>query len=209
MADHLETDMDTTVDAALETAVPVSCNEQVDIRRQNISALVGAVLYLVFFIAMTFINLHPPKLPPVWWLLLAPFTTVAYLIILVYTIRLLCRLTLSAGQETLLMLVALLLFLVLNPMVRDIAYRLLTGESWAKIFASLTTPDTFPVLQVLVPFLLILTGIFFGQLLARMIHERALLVPVALVAGLIDFWGVYWGPIGAVERPDAVRRLRR
>lgn len=176
------------------------------------SALIGAGLYLVFYTAMVLFNAHPPKMPPLVWAILPPLTTVLYLLLLLYTLRFFCRLKLSVGQETLFLFATLLLFLILNPMVRDIAWQLLTGRNWQQILSQLNmNPDADPslvgtMLQVLVPFFLILTGAFFGQFIARLIHERALLVPVAIVAGLVDFWGVYWGPVSMMsdKAPAAV-----
>ena len=184
-------------------------------RKEQASALIGAGLYLLFYTAMVLFNAHPPKLPPVAWALLAPLTTVIYLLLLVHTLRLFCRLSLSARQETLLMLLMLLLFLILNPMVRDIAWKLLSGHSWQQIYSQLTISDIDTsstigiLLSILVPFLLILTGAFFGQIIARLIRERAILVPVAIIAGLVDFWGVYWGPVGnwSANVPAAVSGL--
>jgi len=170
------------------------------------SALIGAGIYLAFYTAMVLFNTFPPKLPPVAWALLAPITTVAYLLLLTYTLMLFCRLTLRVGSETLLMLISLLLFLALNPMVRDIAWKLLTGHNWNDILSHITMTQSdvkSPVdmaLKILVPFLLILTGAFFGQIIARLIRERALLVPVAIIAGLVDFWGVYWGFVNHVSK---------
>ncbi len=71
------------------------------------------------------------------------------------------------------------------------------------------TPLANILLQILVPFLLILTGAFFGQIIARLIRERALLVPVGIIAGLVDFWGVFWGPVGnwSASSPVAVTKM--
>jgi len=173
---------------------------------EEVAALVGAGVYLAFYTLMTFFNtvsttLHLPT--PVW-LVLPIVTTVGYLYVLVYAIRLLCKPVLTARVETLFMFVCLLLFLALNPMVQEIVLRLVHGESMMKILDSLTQPQTHPVLEVIVPFFLILTGTYFGQLLARVIREPALLVPVGIVGGLIDLWGVYWGPVGMMsERAPA------
>jgi len=160
------------------------------------SALLGSALYLAFFTGMTLFNMHPPQLPPVIWAIITPVTTVAYLLILVYTIRLICRLSLTARLETLVMVVALFAFVVINPTVRDVIWGLLNGERLEKIFARLGSVELTPTLSVLVPFFLILFGVYFGQLLTRIIREVGMLVPVSIIAGLIDFWGVYWGPVG-------------
>jgi len=170
------------------------------------SALLGSALYLAFFTGMTLFNLHPPKLHPILWAIITPLTTIVYLLILVYTIRLITRLSLTARLETLAMVVALFIFAAINPAVRDVIWGLLHGERLEKIFALMGSVDLPPSLQVLVPFFLIVTGVYFGQLLTRIIREPAMLVPVSIIAGLIDFWGVYWGPVGAwsEQAPAAV-----
>lgn len=46
--------------------------------------------------------------------------------------------------------------------------------------------------------LLIVTAALCGQLLSRLFREPNILVPAAIVAGLIDYWGVYFGTTRAV-----------
>lgn len=174
-------------------------NEQPQPRAAWLGALAAAVLYLFFFTAMTLFNADPPRLPPAAWIVFAVGTTLAYLIILLFTIRLLCRVRLKAWHDTALMLAALLFCLALNPAVQNVVQRLGGGEDLLLILTSVPVMEMPMSLQVIVPFFLILTGIFGGRLLARLIRERALLLPVALVAGLIDFWGVYWGPVAAMS----------
>jgi len=41
--------------------------------------------------------------------------------------------------------------------------------------------------------LLVLAALCFGRLVAGMVRDRNLLLPVAIVASIVDFWGVYWG----------------
>jgi hypothetical protein len=185
-------------------------------KRSLSSALLGSALYLAFFTGMTLFNYlsdtYPEKLaflPPFVWAIITPVTTVAYLLILVYTIRLICRMSLTARLETLAMVTALFIFAVINPAVRDVIWGLISGERLEKIFGRLGNIELAPTLSVLVPFFLILTGVYFGQLLARIIREPGLLVPVSIIAGLIDFWGVYWGPVGAwsEQAPAAVSTM--
>ncbi len=182
------------------TPTPATGRSPRDIRL----AIGGAVLYLAFYAGMTAFNAHHPALPPLVWAALAPLTSVAYLIIMVTAIRLLCHLTLTARQETPLMGLALALFLILNPYVRYTAVQMVHGRRFIEAVGTLSRVQSNPLLDILVPFLLILTGVFFGQLLSRIVRERALLVPVALVAGMIDFWGVYWGFVSfATEKANA------
>jgi len=179
------------------------------------STLIGAGIYLIFYAGMVLFNAFPPKLPPLLWALLAPLTTILYIFFLTYALRMFCRLRIRLWQETLLMFGTLLLFLSLNPVVREIVTKLKARHGWQQILSqlSMTGADNKSVtgimLQILLPFLLILTAAFFGQILARIIRERALLLPVGIIAALVDFWGVFWGPVGslAASAPAVVTRM--
>jgi|GEM_PF-1364593 len=182
-------------------------------KRSLSSALLGSTLYLVFFTGMTLFNSHPPRLHPVVWAVITPITTVAYLLILVYTIRLICRFSLTARLETLAMVTALFIFIVINPVAIEAIWGLINGKSVGEVFQLIGGEAAMPafvksasvsiqhlykfIIEITVPFFLILTGVYFGQLLARIVRERGMLVPVSIISGLIDFWGVYWGPVGA------------
>jgi len=191
-------------------------------KRSLSSALLGSVLYLAFFTGMTLFNLHPPRLHPVAWAIITPVTTVAYLLILVYTIRLICRFSLTARVETLAMVTALFIFIVINPVAVEAIWGLINGKSLGEVFQLIGSAAAMPafiksasmnsqhiyrfIIEITVPFFLILTGVYFGQLLARIIREKQMLVPVSIISGLIDFWGVYWGPVSAwsEQAPAAV-----
>jgi len=56
---------------------------------------------------------------------------------------------------------------------------------------------------------LFIAATFFGALVSRLIKERNLVVPVAVVAGAVDTYGVYWGFVAMVaERaPKIVQQL--
>ncbi|HOS43953.1 MAG TPA: hypothetical protein PK794_09705, partial [Armatimonadota bacterium] len=168
--------------------------------RSPVWAAAGAcLLYLVFFAVMTAFNqyaaAHPVTLPLAGWMGMAVLTTVGYLLILMHAIRQLCRVPLSARAEGWLTLGFLLLFLVVNPLTWEIVRLLGQGASLEEIFARMTKPDMSLLAEVVVPFLLILTGVFGGRLLSRVVREWGMLLPVGLIAGMIDFWGVYWGPV--------------
>ncbi len=63
-------------------------------------------------------------------------------------------------------------------------------------------PEMPLIAEAALPFLLILAGVFLGQLVAALIKEPAMLVPVGLVASLVDFWGVFWGPMKAMSESE-------
>ncbi|MHB9133808.1 MAG: A22B family peptidase [Armatimonadota bacterium] len=203
----------TDVDVTPETpaAVEPAGNGRVDAGTTPAwrSAVFGTVLYLTFYAGMTLFNASPPKLPWQAWAFIAPITTIVYLLILVYTMRFICRLILTARQETALMFASLALFLVLNPYVRFAVGQLLAGKSLAAAFGQLSRVPIDWVFTLIVPFLLALTGIFFGQLVSRLIREKAILLPVLIIAALIDFWGVYWGFVSNMSEklPDVVNTI--
>ncbi|MEI7834348.1 MAG: hypothetical protein WCJ56_14265 [bacterium] len=192
------------------------------------STVLGLVLYLLFFIGITGFNELNLEMPLAMWFIVPILVTVGYLVIVVNAIRMMCRLSLTSKQETTLMLVSLLLYIMMNSFLWGFVKLLTTADY--KI-SSNTSPfivalhafsskyeyflDQLPVwgfikpLDVIEPFLLIIVGVFFGQLLSRMIKERAILIPVAVVSSMVDFWGVYWGPVAAmsVNMPELVGKV--
>lgn len=159
----------------------------------------AALLYLCYSLALTVFNASSLQIPPLLWAAIGAISTALYLLIIIYAIRLMARLTLSARQDSLFLGISLLLFLGLNPMVWQAVQLVRHGTSFWETFAALSEPEGHPVLAILVPFLLIVTGTFFGRIIARLIRERSLLVPVAIISGMIDFWGVYWGPVSMMS----------
>ncbi len=192
------------------------------------STVLGLVIYLLFFIGITGFNALNLQMPLALWFIVPIVVTVGYLVIMVNAIRLMCRLSLTAKQETKIMLVSLLLYIMMNSFLWGFI-KLLTTANYA--IHSNTAPfivalhafssklefflDHLPVfgffkpLDVIEPFLLIIVGVFFGQLLSRMIKERAILIPVAVVSSMVDFWGVYWGPVASmsVNMPELVGKV--
>lgn len=64
-------------------------------------------------------------------------------------------------------------------------------------------------LPLLTDVLLILGAGLFGCLVSRIVREKAILLPVALTAVLVDTWGVYFGFVSDVSRhqPQVVSQL--
>jgi hypothetical protein len=48
--------------------------------------------------------------------------------------------------------------------------------------------------------LLMVASVFLGRVVSRMLREPSILVPVAVVAAAVDFWGVYWGFVAHVSK---------
>lgn len=57
--------------------------------------------------------------------------------------------------------------------------------------------------------MLMLLAVFLGVTISYIIRERNLLLPVVIVAALVDFWNVYVGPLGHVvaTRPDIIDKV--
>ena len=55
-------------------------------------------------------------------------------------------------------------------------------------------------LQPVGDYLIVVAASLFGGLVARLVRERNLLLPVAVVAGVVDFWGVYWGFVAHISQ---------
>jgi len=56
---------------------------------------------------------------------------------------------------------------------------------------------------------LVIAATLFGVVVSRIIRERNILVPVAVVAGGVDIWGVYFGLVALVEKkaPELAQHL--
>ena len=63
--------------------------------------------------------------------------------------------------------------------------------------------------QLVGDLLLVLMAVFLGIAASRIIRERNMLVPVAVVAAAIDTWGVYWGFVAEVGKkaPEVVQQF--
>lgn len=70
-------------------------------------------------------------------------------------------------------------------------------------------PEARVYLSALVTVLFLLGCLFVGRLLSRVVRERAMALPVCIVAALADVFTVFWGPTGqALERaPEVVKKL--
>lgn len=169
----------------------------------------AAALYFLYTLAILALNHFPPSLPPLLWVAVTCLSTVGYILIILHAVRLLSRVRMSARLEGLLLGVALGLFLLLNPLVWQAVALLRKGMGFWELFAALTGSEVETLPAMIAPFFLILIGAFFGRLVARLINETALLVPVSLGAALIDFWGVYWGFVNRMSEsaPLAVSGL--
>lgn len=69
--------------------------------------------------------------------------------------------------------------------------------------------DLRPLLGAVSGLLFLLACVFFGRLLALIVRERGMLLPVAIIAGLADIFTVFFGPTGeALEKaPKLVQKL--
>ncbi len=176
-----------------------------------------AALYLLYALLVAVFNHWAPSLSPVVLALFGCASTIGYLLILVLVIRQLTLPMLTAAQEAGLAGGMLLLYLGLNPAVWLVGNQLWHGHNfWQAVNAlseitSSSPSNSFWNLWFLsaFPFCLILAGVFFGRLVSRIIKESALLVPVGIIAALVDIWGVYWGPVNVLSNkaPMAVSAI--
>ncbi|MEI6520298.1 MAG: hypothetical protein WCO98_09720, partial [bacterium] len=167
-------------------------------------ALGGAILYILYYFFVTLFNRNTQivkDFPLIFWILIAPIGAAAYLIVLGYTIRAITRLTFTPKMTTALFFATLIIYLLSNPVSRNVVMGIINGKSLEAIMtaSSRHAPEMWAINEAAIPFLLILAGIFLGQLIAKLIKEPAMLVPVGLVASLVDIWGVFWGPMKAMS----------
>ena len=54
-----------------------------------------------------------------------------------------------------------------------------------------------------------MAAVFLGRIVSRMLREPSILLPVAVVAAVVDFWGVYWGFVAHVSEkaPEVAQSL--
>lgn len=69
--------------------------------------------------------------------------------------------------------------------------------------------DLRPLLGALSGVLFLVACVFFGRLLALIVRERSMLLPVAIIAGLADIFTVFFGPTGEAldKAPELVQKL--
>jgi len=87
--------------------------------------------------------------------------------------------------------------------------------SWAQqlalaiIFGGISAAWGLARIELLKDLFLFVAATFFGALTSRIIKERNILVPVAVVAAGVDIWGVYWGFVNFVGKkaPQVVEHL--
>jgi len=87
-------------------------------------------------------------------------------------------------------------FCLFRPAVLGIIGRLLGLPAVAELGGKLSIA---PQQELLGNLTLILWAIFLGRLVSRVIREGKLLLPVAVVASVVDFITVLWGPVAAVS----------
>lgn len=183
------------LEPSVETPVPAP--REKSIYRALLTAI---MLYLAYTVPLVlynyYVDRHNLAVPPILLVLVVVLSTLGYLAIILLMIRALAQPMLSVRQEIFLGIASLLIFLGINPLVWQAIGAFWQGKNLWEVFASLTASAPNLLLDHALPLFLILTGVFAGRLLARLIGEKALLVPVGIIAALIDFWGVYWGFVG-------------
>jgi len=107
-----------------------------------------------------------------------------------------CRLPLRARAEALWMVLMIAAFCLVRPTVLGIVGRLLGFPAAAAWSGRLSIV---PQQELLGNLTLTLWAVFLGRLVSRVIREGKLLLPVAVVASVVDVITVLWGPVAAVS----------
>lgn len=136
------------------------------------------------------------------WLMLplSYLATLGFLFYALLTILAVCRVKVSAAQEIGLALLFFVGIIVFHPMLLSLVVMILGNlkilpaplKAWAAV----------PGLVVLGNMCVILTAGFLGRLVGRIVREANMLLIVTVVAAAIDFWGVYWGPVGHITKSE-------
>jgi hypothetical protein len=140
--------------------------------------------------------------------LLAALTTAVFVLVALALIRRLSSLDLTTRAEVGLLALTSIVFLLLRPGLTLYVLHAVFHVPLKPIVALL--PDTLPVwFQPVGDLFLVGAAASMGRLVARIIREPNLLLPAAIIATVVDFWGVYWGFVAkvSVEAPAVVANL--
>ena len=158
--------------------------------------LLALAVYGIFTVILYTVNSRAfldSNIPPAVWAGLNILVIVLYIATIIVMITIIARLKLKWWVELIFALSALLLFLIVNPSFFHFIRAFREGVAPMTILANLTMIPTTIWSDIFSPILLILTGVFFGALLSRIIRESSMVLPVAIVISLIDIWGVCFG----------------
>jgi hypothetical protein len=109
-----------------------------------------------------------------------------------------CRLKLRARAELAWILAMMAAFALARPEVFAMVGRWLGAPARGARLAALLT--LLPEQQLLGNAVLVLWAVFFGRLVSRVIREGKLLLPVAVVASIVDIITVFWGLVAHIQR---------
>lgn len=107
-----------------------------------------------------------------------------------------CRISLSARGELVMVLVMLVLFCLVRPQVFAFLGRWLGNPAAGKQIADALS--FIPGQMLLGNTVLIVWAAFLGRLVSRVIREGKLLLPVAVIASVADIFTVFWGVVAHV-----------
>lgn len=107
-----------------------------------------------------------------------------------------CRLSLSARGELVMVLAMLVLFCLVRPQVFAFLGRWLGNPAGGKQIADALS--FIPGQMLLGNTVLIVWAAFLGRLVSRVIREGKLILPVAVVASVADIFTVFWGVVAHV-----------
>jgi hypothetical protein len=171
-------------------------------RRPSRAAFVYGLTYLMAAVAGGLIagRLSSPLLAGVWVTLVSA-ATLAFSLLLVLC---LCRLPLRPAAEAGWMLAAIALFLLVRPQVFAIIGPRLGAAAFGRRLAEMLY--IVPGQELFGNIALILFAVFLGRLVSRVIREGKLLLPVAVVASLVDIFTVFWGVVAEMteKAPEVV-----
>jgi len=187
------------------TAEPATRTPRWSERRPGPAAAAYAGGYLVLAFGAAGLA---PRMPSAAALaILATAAGVATLALSLLLVLSLCRLRLAPRAEFAWMLAMGLLFCLARPSVLVIIGRWLGGpEPAARVAAVLSLALGSHGQHLLGNAALIMWAVFLGRLVARVIREGKLILPVAVVASVADVITVYWGLVARVAEtaPEVV-----
>ncbi len=164
-------------------------------RRPKQAAVVYMLAYMLVAVVggwMTGQIARSPALP-------LAITIVAAMVLLFSVLLVLsvCRFQLGAAGETLAVALVSILFAIVRPSVFAFIGRWVgapvAGQQLARMIPAL------PGQELLGNIVLIVWAAFMGRLVSRIIREGKLLLPVTVVAAIVDTFTVFWGVVAHVQ----------
>jgi hypothetical protein len=161
------------------------------------------VVFSLFCIGMT-IGLGHLKQPGLM-AVAAYVMTAAFLLYSLLNVVAALRMRLRPAQEAALGMLFLVLMFLCHPQLLYVAAEAL--HKGQQVFPAARWLSGVPGLWILGNASVILTAAFLGRFISRIIREPSMMLVVAVVAAIVDFWGVYYGFVHFAQSTEQGKQI--